>query len=494
MQRSRYTFGIRTTSPASRRASPSPPSRRPRGGSRARRAGCGRTGRGSRPPERSDRTACAAARRRRGGRAPRGRAPSRRRCRAAGSSPRRPRPSAVGPGRSGRSRRRRAAPSRSSAKTSLISPPSSASSTGRMPSTGSGATRFCSLAQLLAHVGRQAGRLASRRSDRASRRRRRPPRGRDGGAPLRARPCARRAARPTATGRSLRVARGATSSLYRRHTATRRLTARMRARRHDETGALANRQRSGPGEQVERHRDRHRRRDADGDDVHARGRRHPSSSRTGSAPAGTAALQPITAGEQRGAPPASRAEQAERQRGRRDDRAPRRGRSRTAISTNDAARTVMGRPGRRARARRTATDRRCAGRRPRRAPSRDWNDSAVIGLEQERRRRVPAEGELVGDAAAVERVVAGGHEVRRELLGTLEPAHADLVARHLGRPFDRTASRAAAARLRRRVSPRWPSRARTGSRRSPPSYRPRSSPPGGWRCTAPTSPSAPTAR
>ena len=52
-----------------------------------------------------------------------------------------------------------------------------------------------------------------------------------------------------------------------------------RAGRDDEPGALADGQRPGTGEQVEGDRGRHRRRDADGDEVQRRGRRRPSPSR-----------------------------------------------------------------------------------------------------------------------------------------------------------------------------------------------------------------------
>ena len=91
---------------------PSRPSRRPRAGSRARRAGCARTGRAPRRSARPGRTPCAAARRRRAARARRGRAPSPPRCRAAAPSRRPARRIAAGRGRSGRSTRPRAAPSR----------------------------------------------------------------------------------------------------------------------------------------------------------------------------------------------------------------------------------------------------------------------------------------------------------------------------------------------------------------------------------------------
>ena len=95
-------------------------------------------------PETLAERACVAARRWRGARARPGRARSRRRSPAAGSSRRPLHRCAAAPGRSGRSTRRRAAPSRTRRTPRRPEPPSSASSAGRMISTGSGATWFCS--------------------------------------------------------------------------------------------------------------------------------------------------------------------------------------------------------------------------------------------------------------------------------------------------------------------------------------------------------------
>jgi len=90
-----------------------------------------------------------------------------------------------------------------------------------------------------------------------------------------------------------------------------------RAGRDDETRPLADRERARPGEEVEGDRDRHRRRDADGDRPEegpvgppvpvVEGRRQEHGDRPADA-----------TGDQRGAPAAADAEQTERQRGRHD--------------------------------------------------------------------------------------------------------------------------------------------------------------------------------
>ena len=194
--------------------------RRPRAGSRARRAGSARTGRAPHPSERPGRSWCAAARRRRA-------ATSAARSRSITSSMSGPLDLhddrlarlQAGRRRSDRSTRRRAAPSRTRRRPCSTAAPSSASRTGRIRSAGSGADPVLQQRELVAHLRREE--IDSRRRDlteldvdaagRSSRtRRRRTP------SDLSIRSARR--VRADEADRSPRAERGATSSRYRRMT------------------------------------------------------------------------------------------------------------------------------------------------------------------------------------------------------------------------------------------------------------------------------------
>ena len=250
---------------ATRAASPSPPSRRLRGGSRAPRAGSPRTGASSSPertpwPNVVRRCATFGEQRERGEVA----LDDFLRCRAAGPSRRRLRRYAIAPRYVCPIDAAASGSQSNSANTFSISVPSSASSTGRTSSTGCRRDPVLQRRELAAHLGREevdAGRcdLPELDVDAAGLLEDAPERAH----PLRrAHASARRPLERNGPNPSRRARRS--NSRYRRSTAIRRLNARGSGGARTTSPACSpDRERAGPRQQVERDGDGHRRGDAD---------------------------------------------------------------------------------------------------------------------------------------------------------------------------------------------------------------------------------------